>query len=267
MMFPRRKQMNRRVERRAPIAGHPRNYLDWMKMTGGVLFSALALFGVFHLLVGSSHFGVNHVEITGPFRHAQGSEIAALAKIAAGKNLFFINLYEVGKKISRHPWVDHVSVRREFPHTLSIHVDEFEPVAILEAGADYYINQAGILFKQLESDDSRAFPKISGFESSKLKKFPFYYRPQVLEALEFLHRLKTLPGNEGLVVTALNHDEAEGYMATLCHETECGTVFFGKDDYAEKMMTWIRFARMLEEKKSWFKAVDLHVHGKVFARI
>lgn len=266
MIFIKRKPINRRVERRAPIVDHPRNYLDWMKMAGGVLFSALALFGIFRL-TGSAHFGVNHVEITGPFRHAQGSEIAALAQIPAGKNLFFINLYEVGKKISRHPWVDHVSVRREFPHTLSIHVDEFEPVAILEAGADYYINQEGTIFKRLESDDSRAFPKISGFESGKLQKFPFYYRPQVLEAMEFLYRLKTITGNEGMVVTALNRDEAEGYLATLCRNSACGTVFFGKDDYAEKMTTWIRFVRTLDEDKTWFKEVDLHVHGKIFARI
>lgn len=258
---------NRRVEKRPAIGGFRWSPWDWLKMGGGTLGIVALLFFFFNLFVASSHFTVRELEITGPFHKVAAREIGALASIPSDKNLFFINLYDVGRRVSLHPWVKHVSVRRKFPDTLSIRLTEYTPEAILETGngESYYLSREGDVFKKLEGDDARDFPKISGFDTRKLEKFPFYYGPQVQEALKFMIHFSELAGNEGVRMAALHHDEAKGYEAEVCRGNACGTVFFGKLDQW-KWAAWSRFVRVMEPQ-SWFEAVDLHVEGKIFARM
>ncbi|HEX7408666.1 MAG TPA: FtsQ-type POTRA domain-containing protein [Candidatus Binatia bacterium] len=90
----------------------------------------------------------------------------------------------VGLRLQSHPWIQRVSVGREFPNRLIIGVEERRPVAIVRLEELNYVDRRGRILGPLQDGDSRDFPLITGLENAQTADF----RPiGVHRALRFLH--------------------------------------------------------------------------------
>src|SRR5207237_10689268 len=97
-----------------------------------------------------------------------GSEIVAMAGLRHGMNMWKIEPADIERKIAKHPWVRRVLVRREFPRRVVIEIEERTPKAIVATGKLYYVDSAGVVFKEVGSGESVKFPLLTGVRSTEL---------------------------------------------------------------------------------------------------
>ncbi|MBI2340590.1 MAG: FtsQ-type POTRA domain-containing protein [Deltaproteobacteria bacterium] len=276
-MFFRRKFQNLKTTKRPRLYRMRRALLDWFLFAGQLLVIGGLLCGAWYFLVRSDTFTLKEMELSGPFDHTTRKAVERLAEAPYGKNLFTVNLSRLEKNIRRHPWVKRVEVRRVLPDKIRIHLEEYTPVALFDAGSLYLVSREGKIFKKLrpgEVGPSRpggqtlaggSFPVISGFDSERLKKFPSYYGAHVEEAFLFLNRFLLLPATQTFGVKEVHYDVTEGITVTTAKGRS--EIYFGRGDYEEKLDRWRKFAAAEGEGDTPYKRIDLHVEGKIFARL
>ena len=90
------------------------------------------------------------------------------AQINEGMNIFSINLSTIRKNLLTHPWIAEAEVRRELPNVINIKIYEHKPLAILDLGRKFLINNHGEIFKEKTASDSDNLPVITGLEFSDI---------------------------------------------------------------------------------------------------
>ncbi|RZB30765.1 MAG: cell division protein FtsQ [Desulfobacteraceae bacterium Eth-SRB1] len=90
------------------------------------------------------------------------------AQINEEINVFSINLSTVRKNLLAHPWIAEAEVRRELPNVINIKIDEHQPLAIIDLGRKFLINDHGEIFKEKTASDPDNLPVITGLEFSDI---------------------------------------------------------------------------------------------------
>jgi len=128
-------------------------------------------------------FSVNHLAFTGN-KHLADDELRALAGVRVNESMFAVSGKEVSRQVLKSPWVRSVSLRREFPDTVSITIKEAEPFALLNKdGHLFLIDEKGKLLEELKDN---AVPFLPVIESD-----PFKEKEGVSEALNLVRFMNT----------------------------------------------------------------------------
>ncbi|MBW2568804.1 MAG: FtsQ-type POTRA domain-containing protein [Deltaproteobacteria bacterium] len=90
------------------------------------------------------------------------------AQINKGMNIFSINLSTIRKNLLAHPWIAEAEVRRELPNIINIRICEHKPLAIINLGRKFLINNHGEIFKEKTASDPDNLPIITGLEFSDI---------------------------------------------------------------------------------------------------
>jgi cell division protein FtsQ len=73
-----------------------------------------------------------------------------------------VDLRAVSDRVRGHPWVSSVRSSRRFPGTIEVHVEEYQPVAVLAFDEGlYYVDADGRPFGKVRSDDVD-YPFLTG---------------------------------------------------------------------------------------------------------
>lgn len=99
--------------------------------------------GALYWLLAPQRFPVSQFEITGNLKNATRAEVEAALPRASG-NFFALDLADVRAGVERLPWVRSVAVRRVWPATLEVSVEEH--VALARWGDDALVNTHGERF-------------------------------------------------------------------------------------------------------------------------
>lgn len=113
-------------------------------------------------------FQITAVKIDG--NHMTSKEqIAALSRVDIHSNLLAINAAQVKSLLESHPWIARAEVVRDWPNRLIIHLQEKNPVALLnrESGL-FYLDGKGGIIAAASSSQELDYPVITGLEN-----FPF----------------------------------------------------------------------------------------------
>jgi cell division protein FtsQ len=110
----------------------------------------------------SPRFSIREFGVKGN-RHYAASELARIAGIERGQNLFSVDTKAAETKLLENPWVRQAKVGRELPGTLRIEVVERQAAAvtILEDSL-YLVTPEGEPFKAAERGDPSDLPIITG---------------------------------------------------------------------------------------------------------
>jgi cell division protein FtsQ len=95
-----------------------------------VIASAIVVMGLAYLAVHSPLLDVDHIRVAGEQRESV-AEIERAARVQTGDPLLFVNTGAIAKRIERLPWVEHASVRRDFPGTVAIAITENAPTTFV----------------------------------------------------------------------------------------------------------------------------------------
>lgn len=259
-------RQNRRKQQKKPI--NWRKLLHRSLRIGVTVFSAALLlvggFFVTQLLLASDLFRVNQVVVQGNFRLSE-QQAAALSDIQIGVNTFTLDLGLIGRKIEENPWVQQAQVQRIFPRQVVIRLKERQPVAIVNLGYLYYLDEQGEVFKVLGADDSLDYPVITGFDYTKAQGHDVEYAQRLQQIVGLLSDLSERDSFSLTQVSEIHHEEGGGLsLFTL----EGGVkVKLSYADYSKKLDRLERIYAQLQPKLQILDYIDLNVDEKVIVRI
>lgn len=137
---------------------------------------AVALFRVIERHVRTSPaFATREIEVTGAGR-LDRDEVADIAGLAIGTNVFEIAPEEARRRLLAEPWIADAEVRRRLPGRWSITIREREAAAILALGADaaidgsdgpWLVSDEGAVFKRVTDGDPADLPVITGIDRTR----------------------------------------------------------------------------------------------------
>jgi cell division protein FtsQ len=166
---------------------------------------------------------IRTVEVTGRFQHVSPADIQqVVAREVRGAGLLTVHLGAVSRAIHTLPWVDAVSVERDWPHGLSVLV--VEQVAAARWGKDGLVNGSGVLFATGVTGFPAGLARLSGPDGSEAEVTERY--------LAMERRLE----EAGLAIAAMRLDPRGAWQLDLANGI---TVRLGRsqvDERFEKFM-------------------------------
>ena len=151
------------------------------KIISGTSF--IALMGIFFifcysLITQCDYFRVKDLRIEG-IRMLSAEQVLKQAELDKNMNLLSVNLSLTRKKLISHPWIANAEIKRTLPDKIVIKITEHIPLAVLNLGHKFIINDKGRIFKKLTDRDPFDLPEIDGLKLSDIslpdehKSIPF----------------------------------------------------------------------------------------------
>ena len=145
-----------------------------LKAAMGILLALLAMSVISCVLVigylyvsKSDYFAVKKVIISG-LNKISREEILKVSGLEGPVNIWLFDADQVAAAISTLPWLDEVIVSKTMPDTVKIEIVEHRPKVLVSLGRLYYLNEQGILFKELEPGENPDLVIVSGFNEDEL---------------------------------------------------------------------------------------------------
>ena len=184
----------------------------------------------FVICIGASAYGAKHVYslpieqlvITGTTEYVPTDLIETLVAPTLAGGFFAADLDAIRDDLERIPWVYRAAVRRQWPDTVVVTVEEQRPIA--RWGSQGFLNHEGVYFVGEQSTLFEALPQLWGPESSAPKMMRHYQ--QVESVLQ----------DTGLQVISLEQDEIGQINLTL--DNGIG-IAFGADHFLQRVQRFI----------------------------
>lgn len=198
----------------------------------------------------SGFMPVTQVKVNGEFKNLRRADLhAAIAAHVTG-GFFTVDVAAVQQAAQALPWVASASVRRVWPDTLIVSVNEHRAVARWRDGA--LINERGILFRPDPDNVPAGLPEMAGPEGNEAVVLA---RWRELEA-----ELAPL----GQRIQRLVQDERRAWSARLDNGSE---LWLGRADVAERLRRYVAaYPVALAPRAQELVAVDLRYTNGFAAR-
>lgn len=247
------------------------------------LFVGAMSFGCIYIhdaVLQSPLFDVKTIMIDGLDRVTR-DEVLARTGLDQPGNIFELQPAQLEKELQTHPWIRLATVKREMLSTVSIKIEEQEPLAIvtIENLADIVINAQGAPFKEYEpeKDDLSSLPVISGMDLS-LSNSSYLFEGDLFNAVMEILRIKgigqiqTILGDEntGILINILNTYPDTGFTNNSADtESEDKTMIpvkLGFDEFEKKLARARQIQRYMKTNypDKRISAIDLFSLDKVF---
>lgn len=136
-------------------------------------------------------------------------EVWAIVRGDGSGILWSVPAKEVARRLSGHPWVRSVSVRKSFPDRLVVRIEERVPVAMVNLDVLHYLDEEGRPFKRLTAYDPKNFAIVTGFSREDLlRKDPVTVR-DLRKTLDLLRGVES--GALRRNVSEIHFDAQDGY--------------------------------------------------------
>ena len=148
-----------------------------MRIARGVIGFVMVLgiggtvaWGARHYVKTSPRFAVSEIVTTGAKRRSP-DELASIAGIAKGQNVFSTDLDRARARLMADPWVSEATLARQLPGTIFLRVVEREAGGIVATndgsvkaagGETYVVTREGAIIKRLETGDPTDLPIVTG---------------------------------------------------------------------------------------------------------
>lgn len=173
---------------------------------------------------------VERVEFVG--QHEAGpASLRHLAEIRNGTTIWGVDTRRARDGVMRHPWVRDARVRRVFPDTVRVEIEERVPSALLRAERMYLVDDRGVVF--MASDGKHLdLPVISGIDRSLFERHPDIPRLALRDALQIVAQLDergVLPRDD---VSEVVFSESRGFTV---HTLAGSRIRFGLDGFERQV--------------------------------
>lgn len=149
------------------------------------LMQAVVTAGILVVLAGAVRGGwyllelnVERIAISGAIEHVSADDIQALTAPQLARGFLAADLDGIREQLEALPWVYHANVRRRWPETVEIQIEEQRPIA--RWGMSGFLNHEGDYFPGEQGARWQALPRLDGPEGSEAAMMRRY---QNLEAL------------------------------------------------------------------------------------
>jgi cell division protein FtsQ len=219
-----------------------------------LLVSALVIGAYAAFVKIKSAFPIRRVIFIGN-KHLTADELRVISGIRRNASLITLSGEKVSEKLLESPWIRSVSVRKEFPDTLSVTVSEVVPFALLDVnGRLFIINEKGQLLEELKGNTIPFLPIITGDPSRE--------REGLSEALTLAKAMNDL----GL---SSERDQIEIVLSKpqeLTSVIDGMAVKIGAGEYREKLERLIELEEDIQRRKITVDYIDLRFANRVVVK-
>jgi cell division protein FtsQ len=212
-------------------------------------------------LTRSEIFSVRIVDVN-PCSHVSGDEIAGILRGVPRGNIWSLSKEAIGRRILSHPYVRDVAIRKVFPDTLIVRIEEREPVAMINLDALYYVDERGTIFKRLTAYDPKDLPILTGFSRADLAAGDPVTMRNLRRTIALLHRAEDSVLSRN--ISEIHFDAQDGYTVVTRDyglSLKIGTMDFG-EAIRRIDQAMPKLARLGQVKG----VVDLKTAGRIFVR-
>ncbi len=220
-------------------------------------------YGVSGFISRTTFLRLERIEVAGVKRLTR-DEVISLSTARSGDDMLGLKLRQMGEHIGKNPWVARVQIRRTFPNTLTIAVQEREPVAVINMGFLYYVDGQGEVFKPLTVGDSLDYPILTGFSEEEMAKDPSGSRDGVRAALGLIGLLRNDEKFNLAEVSEIHFDKVYGF--TLFTQRSGVPVKLGNSDFPAKLQRLARIYRDLQKDLPLLEYVDLDYADRIIVK-
>lgn len=122
-----------------------------------------------HLMYRTAVFTVQRVEVRGA-NYVGEEAVRSAAHIPLDKPMFAINLPEVTGRLLENRYIRGVSISRELPSTVTINIQEREPLLYIVDKTIYMVDANGVVLKKLVPMPMGKVPIVTGLSLATLQK-------------------------------------------------------------------------------------------------
>ena len=217
--MPRSQQLSLQQRLTGVVSSHART------LTGLLLVAMLAS----TVLLGKQwlsdpwRFPLSVVEVKGDFRYLDRQQLQAAVAPHATGGFFTVDVAAIRTAAEQLPWVHKARVKRIWPETLRLQIEEQQPVALW--GEHGFLNKGGEPFVPEATDISLALPSLAGPDGQELKVLENFQR--VAETLAPL----------GIKVTRMELDNRRAWHLQLDNAV---LLELGRADAGQRLQRFVR---------------------------
>jgi cell division protein FtsQ len=199
----------------------------------------------------SPRFAVSQIVTSGGKRRGP-EEIANIAGVSRGQNVFSVDLDRARARLANDPWIESAEVTRQLPSEITIHVNEREAAGIVSltspAGTEgtYLVTREGAIIKRLESSDPIDFHIVTGVPLKMLVEDREGATRMIRQALDLANDYERSPLAQRSPIEEV-HVEASGDM-TLIVGKQGVVLRMGSAPYRKKLDQAVRIVGELDRR-------------------
>ena len=258
------KQTNKKWEKRPQLYKGKFYYLrKFMQFMMGFTL-LLGIVSVVLYFRNSETLLIQSVQILSNNTHIQPSEVVALSGITPEDKLFTVSLAKISANLYRHPWVEKVKVRREFPNKIQIHITERVPHLYITAGDTYIADKNGVVFKKKDSHENYALPVVTGLNKEFVDDYPRLAKDLFSEVNQFYTSIRNAEFFKTHAIEQIHYDFSKGL--TVFVDAHLLEIYYGTNDFAEKQARLNQLGLWGNNLSELFARLDLDLKDRIIAR-
>jgi cell division protein FtsQ len=174
-------------------------------------------------------------------------EIANIAQVSKGQNVFSIDLERSRAKLAADPWIESAELSRQLPGTITIRVTEREAAGVVAMPeGTYLVTRDGAIIKRVEAGDPMEFHVVTGVALKQLVEDREGATRTIRKALDLALDYDRSPLAQRSPLEEV-HVEATGDMTLVCGKS--GVVLrMGGAPYKRKLDQAVRIMGELDRR-------------------
>ncbi|MBI5666142.1 MAG: FtsQ-type POTRA domain-containing protein [Nitrospirae bacterium] len=248
MQSKRKNKKNKAASRRGEKA-----LVFFKRATMVLLAVVVTAASVLGLKIFSERLRVEDIIISGNSRLEREDVLNSL-KVRRGESLLALHFSEIRGRLKANSWIKKVDVRKQYPDTLEIRIEEAEPKALLSLNDQLYlVDGNGNRLESIKGETTPFLPVIKNIDPG-LKK----------EMDEALKLVGVLSGKSAFADRESIEVGLESYGLAVHIDGEFIKVGYG--DYEEKFQRWIELEPEIRKRGLPVQYVDLRFKDSVIVK-
>lgn len=156
---------NSAMQKRARILGRSLFVLKTFFAFCSVACLSFLLIFLHDLLTQASCLEIRNIAVEG-CRRIPYSEVLQWGNLDKKTNILSLNIKALQRRLISHPWIKTADVRREVPDKIFIRISEYTPVAVVDCGQKFLLDDRGAIFKKVDHEEDIVVPIVTGLKIS-----------------------------------------------------------------------------------------------------
>lgn len=225
--------------------------------------SLICIFG-YDCLTQSDYFRAETITVEGN-QILSEEEIIKETLVKPGDNILSVNLSMVRKRLLANTWIAEAEVVRKIPSGIIVRIKEHKPLAVLDLGKEFLLNDQGEIFKEKTTTDMENLPLVKGLKFSDLSLSGAIISPSfnaVMTVLKLGREPESILPNSS--ITLINVDRDIGLTVFAFDKT----IKLGYNNYPDKYEKLEKVFYHVKNGQDFsdFETVDLNNLSRIVIR-
>ena len=218
-------------------------------------------YGLWERVVQADYFKLQTIRISGN-KTLSEQRVRYLLAIPPEHSLLAIDLPRVGARLSGHPFIHTVGLRRLLPHTLEVTIQEQSPALVIHSQEQSLIvDTEGHVLRDFEPEQDSALPQLILKQQNVLSPGIRLELAEIKRAFELLHTYRLSPLNETMRLLQMSVSASGASVWKV--EPYSFTLLFGEGQIISQLVRLPHVLNYITNQGLDVQAIDLSYRNRI----